>query len=86
VKVVQSADEVRLEVQACPVIRHLRAQGRGIVPCFCQHCYYVSEAMAAPAGLTVRIEGGDGSCSHRFMKRGMGTEPQRLNDIKEATS
>lgn len=86
VDVVRSADEVRLEVKTCPVIKHLRAQGRGIVPCFCQHCYYVSEAMAESAGLTVRVEGGDGACTQRFMKRSMGAEPQRLEQIKEATS
>ena len=32
----------------------------------CQHCYFVGEAVAAPAGLTVRVSGGNGSCVQRF--------------------
>lgn len=86
VSVIREEDEVRLEVRICPVIKHLRAQGRGILPCFCQHCHFVSEAIAAPAGLTVRVSGGDGACVQRFIPRDKGTDPQRLGDIKEATS
>jgi hypothetical protein len=82
VDVTHSEHEVRLKVKTCPVIKHLRAQGREIVPCFCQHCHFVSEAMAAPAGLTVRVQGGDGSCVQRFVKRELCAEPQRLEDIK----
>src|SRR5437762_94451 len=50
VEVHESADAVTLELKVCPAIQHLRAHGREIVPCFCQHCYFISEAMAAPAG------------------------------------
>lgn len=78
-------EEVRVEVKTCPAIKHLRDHGREIVPCFCQHCYFVSEAIAAPAGLTVRVQGGNGSCVQRFFKRGAGVEPQRLEDIAEAS-
>lgn len=85
VEVVEHADEVRLEVRVCPLIKHLRDNGRAILPCLCQHCYYVSEAMAAPAGYTVRISGGNGSCTQRFLKRDAGAPPQRLEDIAEAT-
>ena len=53
---------VVLEVRKCPMISHLRQHRREIVPCFCQHCYFLGEATAAPAGLTVRVEGGNGSC------------------------
>jgi hypothetical protein len=40
--------------------------------------------MAAPAGYTVRITGGNGSCTQRFQKREAGAEPQKLEDILEA--
>ncbi len=76
---------MRVEVKTCPAIKHLRDQGREIVPCFCQHCYFVSEAIAAPAGLTVRVRGGNGSCVQRFIKRDAALEPQRLEDIAEAS-
>jgi hypothetical protein len=78
-------EKVILDVQVCPAIRHLRSHGREIVPCFCQHCYFVSEAMAAPAGLAVRIEGGDGRCVQIFMRRDSNPPPQDLARIKEAT-
>jgi hypothetical protein len=84
VEVGQSADAVTLDVKVCPAIKHLRENGREIVPCFCQHCCFVSEAIAAPAGLTVRVSGGNGSCVQRFMKRNACAEPQRVEDIKEA--
>jgi hypothetical protein len=77
--------EVRVEVKTCPAIKHLRAHGREIVPCFCQHCYFVSDAIAAPAGLSVRVSGGNGSCVQRFTKRDACVEPQRIEDIAVAT-
>jgi len=46
VEVIEGPEEVRLEVRTCPMIKHLREHGREIVACLCQHCYYVSEAMA----------------------------------------
>lgn len=85
VTVSQSADEVCVTVTTCPAIRHLRAQGREIVPFFCQHCHFVSEAIAAPAGFTVRVQGGNGSCVQRFVKHDRITEPQRLEDIATAS-
>ena len=69
VEVEATGENVTLEVRVCPAIKHLRAHRREIVPCFCQHCYYVSEAMAAPAGLTVRVEGGNGACRQTFAAR-----------------
>ena len=82
-----SADDtsVTVNVRVCPAIAHLRKGGREIVPCFCQHCYFVGEAMAAPAGLTVRIEGGNGSCQQRFLRRDTAPAPQDLTLIKEAS-
>ena len=42
--------------------------------------------MAVPAGMTVRITGGNGSCTQRFVLQ-MGNEPpQQLSDIREATA
>lgn len=84
VEVTAPADEVRLEVRTCPIIKHLRDNGRDIVPCFCQHCYFVSEAMASPAGMTVRITGGNGSCTQRFIPQSRNEPAQKLEDIKEA--
>ena len=84
VDVHESPDETRLEVRVCPAIRHLRADGREIVPVFCQHCYFVNEAVAEQAGLTVRVSGGNGCCTQRFMKRELAPAPQNLEDIATA--
>lgn len=72
--------KVLLRVHACPAISHLRKHGREICPQFCQHCYFVSEAMARPAGLSVRITGGNGTCRQEFTA-GQGGEPQNLEQI-----
>ncbi len=85
VEVITTADEVRLEIRTCPMIKHLRDHGREIVPCFCQHCYFVSEALAAPAAMTVRITGGNGACTQRFIKTSNDEPQQRLEDIREAS-
>jgi hypothetical protein len=84
VDVIQTPDAVTLEVRVCPAIQHLRAHGREIVPCFCQHCYFISDAIAAQAGLTVRIAGGNGSCRQTFLTREAAGTPQDLTQIKEA--
>lgn len=81
----ETEDEVTLQVRTCPAIHHLRSHGREIVPSYCQHCYFVSEAMAAPAGLTVRICGGNGSCTQRFIKQSTDLVPQNLEDIATAS-
>ncbi len=86
VEISETKDAVTLDVRVCPAIKHLRAQGREIVPCFCQHCYFIGEAMAQPAGFTVRIEGGNGSCRQTFLRRSAAPAPQDLAQIKEATS
>ena len=80
-----TADEVRLEVRTCPAIHHLREHGREIIPCFCQHCFFVSEAIGAPAGITVRIEGGNGRCVQRFLRADNTQAPQDLEDIATAS-
>lgn len=84
VQVDSTPDQVSLNVRVCPAIKHLRAHAREIVPCFCQHCYYVSEAMAVPAGLTVRVEGGNGACRQTFLPSHPALPPQGLAQIKEA--
>lgn len=86
VEVLQSPDAVTLDVRVCPAITHLREHGREIVPLFCQHCYFIGDAMAAPAGLTVRVEGGDGSCRQRFLRLSGAPAPQDLAAIREVAS
>lgn len=85
VEVIESPDEVRLEVKTCPAIRHLREHGREVVPQFCQHCYFVNEAIAEPAGMMVRVCGGNGSCTQRFLKRVPDVPPQNLEEIATAS-
>ena len=85
VEVNETNDDVTLEVKVCPAIKHLREHAREIAPCFCQHCYFISEAMAAPAGLSVRIEGGNGSCRQMFLRKDAAPAPQDFARIKEAT-
>jgi hypothetical protein len=79
-------ERVEVNVHECPAIKHLRAGGRKIVPEYCQHCYVLGEARAAAAGLTMRLEGGNGSCRHVYAKPGPGLSPQDLRAIQEATS
>lgn len=85
VEVGEGSEAVTLDVKVCPAIKHLRERGREIIPCFCQHCYFIGEAMAAPAGMTVRIEGGNGACRQVFFHRDGAAAPQDLAQIKDAT-
>lgn len=84
VEVHASAGEVRVEVKTCPAIKHLRAQGREIVPCFCHHCFFVSDAIGESAGVAVRVSGGNGACVQRFVPRTAELPPQDLAQIEEA--
>lgn len=84
VTVTQSDNEVVLNVAVCPAIKHLRIHQREIVPTYCQHCYFVSQAIGQAAGIDVRLCGGNGSCTQRFAPSGTYTEPQRLEDIATA--
>jgi hypothetical protein len=83
--ITRAEDTVVLDVKVCPAIKQLREHRREIVPCFCQHCYFISEAIAAPAGLTVRVEGGNGSCRQTFLPRNTNPAPQDLSKIREAS-
>lgn len=85
VEVAVLRDEVRVEVRKCPAIQHLRNHGREIVPCFCQHCYFVNEAIAGAAGWTARVEGGNGSCVQRFLPAEAGEPPQQIERISVAS-
>ena len=85
VEVKREPRRVVLDVIRCPAIQHLRDSRREIVPCFCQHCYFVEEAMAAGAGLTVRIEGGNGRCTHTYHLIESAPPPQDLARIAEAS-
>ncbi len=82
---VESTDEsVSVRVQTCPAIRHLRRHHREIVPSFCRHCYHLNNARARSAGLSMTVEGGNGSCIHKYH-----TDPeveQDLSRIATATS
>lgn len=59
---------VELDVKVCPAIKHLRDQGRDIVPYFCEHCDHVGGAMAEAAGYLFQRQGGSGSCRQRFLR------------------
>jgi len=61
-------ESVLLDVHDCPAIRHLRDNGRDIVPYFCEHCDHVCSAMAAPAGYRFERTGGMGACHQRFVR------------------
>lgn len=84
VEVKADPEEVAVEVRVCPAIQHLRAHRREILACFCQHCYFVGEAMAAGADLTMRVEGGNGACRQTFRRRDPALPLQNLARIKEA--
>lgn len=86
VEVQELAEHVEVKVLTCPMIAHLREQGREIVPCFCQHCYFVSDAIGRPAGVTVRVEGGAGSCVQRFYLATGAPAVQDMNLITEVRS
>jgi len=83
VEVAQLPDRVELKVKVCPLIKHLRAHGRVPIPEFCSHCYHLGSARAAAAGLTMRLCGGDGSCTHTYALQTAGLPPQDPKQIKE---
>lgn len=68
VGVAVSGQDVELDIRVCPAIKHLRDQGREIVPYFCEHCDNVSGAMADEVGYAFERTGGMGSCRQRFVK------------------
>jgi len=57
---------VEIAVSDCPAIRWLRDGDREIVPYYCEHCHYVSTAIAGQAGMAFKLEGGGGTCHQVF--------------------
>jgi hypothetical protein len=84
VEVIEQSDRVEVNVKVCPAIKQLRAGNREILSCFCQHCYFVSDAVGEAANVTVRIQGGNGSCRQVFLKRDQAVAAQDLSKILEA--
>ena len=80
VRVTEEKDRVVLEVMLCPAIAHLRKHDREVARHFCQHCFYVSDAMGEGAGLTCRVTGGNGTCRQEFLFRAA-TTAQDLGKI-----
>lgn len=68
VRVTADADAAELDVEVCPAIKHLRQEGRDIVPYFCEHCDHVCGSMAEQAGYQFTRTGGMGSCRQRFVR------------------
>lgn len=68
VDVVAGPGSVALIVRVCPAIKHLRHQGRDVVPYFCEHCDHTCGAMAEAAGFQFQRSGGRGSCRQRFFQ------------------
>ena len=61
---------VEIDVRDCPAIRWLKDGGREIVPYYCEHCHYVSTAIAEQADMAFRLEGGQGTCHQVFSLKG----------------
>lgn len=80
----ESPDEVEIEVRVCPAIAHLKQHGREIFPQYCQHCFVLGSARAEAAGYEMRLEGGNGTCRHRYRRVGE-LPPQDWSKIKEAS-
>lgn len=68
VLITQDADGVDLDIRVCPAIKHLRDNGREIVPYFCDHCDHVTGAMVEPIGYRFERTGGMGSCHQRIVR------------------
>lgn len=61
---------VEIDVRDCPAIRWLKNGERAIVPYYCEHCHYVSTAIAAQSDLTFKLDGGGGICRQVFGLKG----------------
>ncbi len=83
VEVQEVGETVVVRVQVCPALAYLKAQEREIVPSFCQHCYFIGNAMAQEAGYTVRVEGGNGICRQTFAAKAYFQDVQCLDAIEE---
>lgn len=86
VEVVERTDRVELHVRECPAIKHLRAGRREIVREYCHHCCFLGAARAEAAGLTMRLDGGNGRCTHTYALQSASLPPQDLRRVEEAES
>lgn len=68
VEVEVAGDTVKLDIQVCPAIKHLRDHDRPIAEYFCEHCDHLGGAMADEAGYIFRREGGMGACQQWFTR------------------
>ena len=68
VETVIEGDTLVLTVKVCPAILHLKNHEREILPEYCEHCTHVSKGMCEPAGVSVNVEGGMGSCRQTFTR------------------
>jgi hypothetical protein len=84
VEVKEQTDRVEVYVHECPAIKHLKTGGRELVKEYCQHCYFLGQARAEAAGLTMRLCGGNGACRHTYAKVEAGLPPQAMTEIEEA--
>lgn len=66
VQVSLSDTGVEIDVRDCPAIKWLKEGGREIVPYYCEHCHYVSTAIADRAGMRFALTGGGGTCNQVF--------------------
>ncbi|HWL52219.1 MAG TPA: hypothetical protein VNQ90_07280 [Chthoniobacteraceae bacterium] len=82
VEVREEAGGVRIDVRRCPAIAHLRQAGRDIVPFFCEHCHHLGVARAAASGFVFRLEGGNGSCVHRYEPAGADLPPSVIREVR----
>lgn len=66
VTVIRSEDRVLVAVKTCPAIAHLKSAQRDIVSCFCEHCYYMNNARANAADMSMSVVGGNGRCVQTY--------------------
>jgi hypothetical protein len=77
--------EVLLEVRVCPAIKHLRDQGREIVPYYCEHCDHICGKMAEQSGYRFERTGGMGSCRQRFVPHEIKPVQPSATDARESS-
>lgn len=66
VAVTRTPASVEIDVRDCPAIRWLKSGDREIMPYYCEHCHYISTAIASQAGICFHLVGGGGTCHQTF--------------------
>lgn len=78
----EEGGQVVIDVKRCPAIVHLKAHQRDIVPCYCRHCSILGQARAEAAGFSMQLEGGNGSCIHRYGAAGaLKQDPLAIREV-----